>query len=610
MFISLKYAKYLCLNMTRFIRLRVSLSLICCALGLQIVADVFSQGVAVPRRPARTQTTIKNQKPIPRINFQDVAAKSGLTARHVTGTENEKRYIIETTGSGVALFDYDQDGWVDIFLVNGTSLAGFPPGQEPTNHLYHNNRDGTFADVTDKSNLRRSGWGQGACVADFDNDGADDLFVTYFGNDVLYQNNGKGRFEDVTEKAGLKRKTTRWSTGCSFLDYDKDGDLDLFIAGYVDFDFKNTPAKGSNQYCLWKGIPVMCGPRGLPAGTNLLYQNNGDGTFTDVSEKSGIAKPSGRYSFTSLVSDYDNDGWPDIYVACDSTTNILYPNEGNGSFTVIGIISGTAVNEDGQEQAGMGVSAADYDLDGLFDLVKTNFADDTPTLYRNNGDGAFTDVTYTAQLGVNTRFLGWGTGFFHFDHPGWKDIYMANSHVYPEVEAQHANSPYKQQRLLFWNLRNGTFLDLSSRAGAGIADRRSSRGSALGDLDNDGSLEIVVNNMNDTPSLLKNYGERKNWILIKLIGKKSNRSGIGARVTVVTGKMKQMNETRSGDSYISQNDLRLHFGIGDATRVERVEILWPSGRKESFENLKANQIVTLEEGRGTPMAQQTRPGKS
>ncbi|HKQ78038.1 MAG TPA: CRTAC1 family protein [Blastocatellia bacterium] len=576
----------------------------------QLIVDVFSQGVAVPRRPAKPQTNVKPGAPAPKVQFQDIAAKAGLTARHVTGADTEKKYIIETTGSGVALIDYDNDGWLDIFLVNGTTLEGFPNGKEPINHLYRNNKNGTFTEVTEKANLARSGWGQGACVGDFDNDGYDDLFVTYWGQNALYRNTGKGDFVEITEKAGLLHKSARWSTGCSFLDYDKDGDLDLFVANYVDFDIGKTPAKGSNQYCLWKGVPVMCGPRGLPAGRNILYQSNGDGTFTDVSEKSGIAKPTGRYAFTSLVSDYDNDGWPDIYVTCDSTPNILYHNEGNGAFTDIGLISGTAVNEDGQEQAGMGVSAADYDLDGFFDLVKTNFADDTPTLYRNSGDGAFTDVTYTAQLGVNTRFLGWGTGFFDFDHDGWKDIYMVNGHVYPEVEAINANSPYKQERLLFWNLRNGTFLDISSQAGAGITNRRSSRGSAIGDLDNDGSLEIVINNMNDTPSLLKNSGERKNWILIKTVGKKSNRSGIGARVTVMAAGLKQMDEVRSGDSYISQNDMRLHFGIGDATRVDRVEILWPSGRKEFFESLKANQIATLEEGRGTSMSQQPRPGKN
>jgi hypothetical protein len=579
------------------------------AVSRQISIEVFSQGVAVPKRHPKPQSDVKLDALPPKVQFQDIAAKAGLTARHVTGADAEKKYIIETTGSGVALFDYDNDGWLDIFLVNGTKLEGFPKGQEPVNHLYRNNKNGTFTDVTEKANLARGGWGQGACVGDFDNDGYDDLFVTYWGQNTLYRNNRNGTFTDVTEKASLLHKTVRWSTGCSFLDYDKDGDLDLLVANYVDFDISKTPAKGSNQYCLWKGVPVMCGPRGLPAGKNILYQNNGDGTFTDVSEKSGVAKPAGRYAFTSIVSDYDNDGWPDIYVACDSTPNILYHNEGNGTFTDIGFISGTAVNEDGKEQAGMGVSAADYDLDGFFDLVKTNFADDTPTLYRNNGDGSFTDVTYTAKLGVNTRFLGWGTGFFDFDHDGWKDIYMVNGHVYPEVEAHNANSPYRQERLIFWNLRNGTFLDISSRAGAGITDRRSSRGSALGDLDNDGSLEIVVNNMNDTPSLLKNYGEKQNWILIKTVGRKSNRNGIGARVTVVAAGLKQMDEVRSGDSYISQNDIRLHFGVGAATKVERVEVLWPSGRKEAFENLKANQVVVLEEGKGTLLTQETGRGK-
>jgi hypothetical protein len=574
-----------------------------------VTGAALSQGVAVPKRPAKPQPNVKLNASPPKVQFQDVAAKAGLTARHVTGAQSEKKYIIETTGSGVALFDYDNDGWLDIFLVNGTTLEGFPKGREPTNHLYRNNKNGTFTDVTEKANLARSGWGQGACVGDFDNDGYDDLFVTYWGQNALYRNNRNGSFTDVAEKAGLLHKTVRWSTGCSFLDYDKDGDLDLFVANYVDFDISKTPAKGSNQYCLWKGVPVMCGPRGLPAGRNILYQNNGDGTFADVSEKSGVAKPAGRYAFTSLVSDYDNDGWPDIYVACDSTPNILYHNEGDGTFTDIGLISGTAVNEDGQEQAGMGISAADYDLDGFFDIVKTNFADDVPTLYRNSGDGSFVDVTYTAQLGVNTRFLGWGTGFFDFDHDGWKDIFMVNGHVYPEVEALNANSPYKQERELFWNLRNGTFLDISAQAGPGILDRRSSRGAAVGDLDNDGGLEIVVNNMNDTPSLLKNYGERRNWILIKTVGRKSNRSGVGARVTVVAAGLKQMDEVRSGDSYISQNDMRLHFGIGAATKVERVEVLWPSGRKEAFENLKANQIVTLEEGKGSLAPQETERGK-
>jgi hypothetical protein len=570
---------------------------------------VLGQGVAVPKRPARPAPEVKLKTPPPKVRFEDIAATVGLTARHVTGTDAEKQFIIETTGSGVALFDYDNDGWLDIFLVNGTTLDGFPKGQEPINHLYHNNQNGTFSDVTEKANLVRTGWGQGACVGDFDNDGFDDLFVTYWGQNVLHHNNGNGTFTDITEKAGLLHTKPRWSTGCSFLDYDKDGDLDLFVANYVDFDLQKAPAKGSHQYCLWKGTPVMCGPRGLPAGTNLLYQNNGNGTFTDVSEKSGVNKPRGRYGFTSLVSDYDNDGWPDIYVACDSTPNILYHNDGNGTFSDIGVISGSAFNEDGLEQAGMGVSAADYDHDGFFDLVKTNFADDIPTLYHNNQDGTFTDVTYQARLGIHTRFLGWGTGFFDFDHDGWKDIFMVHGHVYPEVEAQSGNAPYKQERLLFWNLRNGTFFDLSAQAGTAILARHCSRGAAVGDLDNDGSLEIVVNNMNDTPSVLKNAGGKKNWIMIKTVGRRSNRNGIGARVTVVAGGVRQMDEVRSGGSYISHNDLRLHFGTGDAIKVDRAEVSWPSGRNEVFENLKANRVITLEEGSGIPLVTKTRMGK-
>jgi enediyne biosynthesis protein E4 len=567
------------------------------ALAIQSGVNVGAQGVAVPKRPPRQAPKTKIDIPLPKVQFEDIAPKAGLTARHVTGQDREKRYILEMAGSGVALFDYNNDGWLDIFLVNGTTLEGFPKGQEPTNHLYRNDKGGAFTDVTAQSNLVRSGWGQGACVGDYDNDGSDDLFVTYFGQNLLYRNTGQGRFIDVTQSAGLTHKSTRWGTGCSFLDFDRDGDLDLFVANYVDFDIERTPAKGSGQFCTWKGIPVMCGPRGLPAGKNILYQNNGNGTFIDVSEKSGIAGPSGHYAFTPIVSDYDNDGWPDIYVACDSTPNILYHNEGNGTFTDTGLLSGSALNEDGQEQAGMGVSAGDYDLDGFIDLVKTNFSDDISTLYRNNGEGTFTDMSFQAGLGANTRFLGWGVGFFDFDHDGWKDIFMVNGHVYPEAEGQ-TDDQYKQERLLYWNLRNGKFLDISSHAGPGIKTKWTSRGAAVGDLDNDGGLEIVTNNMNDRPSLLKNFAERKNWVSLKLVGQESNRNGIGARVTLFVGRLKQMDEVRSGGSYISHNDLRLHFGIGDATRVDRAEVLWPSGRIEVFENLKANQVVVIQEGKG------------
>jgi enediyne biosynthesis protein E4 len=577
--------------------------LICIVISAQVVIDLFAQGAAVPKRPDRPPPQVKLDRPIPKIQFEDIAANSGLTSRHTSGGEREKNYIIETTGSGVALFDYDNDGWLDIFLLNGTTFSGVPKGQTPTNHLYRNNRNGKFFDVTEKAGLVSTGWGQGVCTGDYDNDGNEDLFVTYWGQNTLSRNNGNGTFTNVTEKSGLASEKMRYGSGCAFLDYDKDGLLDLFVANYVDLDLQKTPSKGSNQYCVWKATPVMCGPRGLPAPTNLLYRgvkdSNGAVKFVEVSEKTGIAKVTGRYAFTPVVSDFDNDGWPDIYVACDSTPSILYHNNGDGSFSDIGLLSGSAVNEDGQEQAGMGVAAGDYNRDGFIDLVKTNFADDTPTLYRNNKDGSFTDVTYPSRLGVNTQFLGWGVCFFDFDCDGWKDIFMANGHVYPEVDALAGKSPYKQERLLFWNLGNGTFADLSSQAGSGIAERRVSRGAAAGDLDNDGSLEIVVNNMNDTPSLLKNSGEKQNWIMFKLNGKQSNRSGIGARVRVVAGDLIQIDEVRSGGSYISQNDLRLHFGIGKARGVDRVEVIWPSGRNEAFGNLKANRIVILEEGNGT-----------
>jgi hypothetical protein len=573
----------------------------------------YAQGVAVPNRPNRPQPKVKVNIPLPKVRFLDVAAKAGLAAANVSGPERDKQYIIETTGSGVALFDCDNDGWLDIFVVNGTTLAPPPKGQEPTSHLYRNNHDGTFADITQRAGLTRTGWGQGVCAGDYDNDGDIDLLITYWGQNALYQNNGDATFTDVAEKVGLGQKAVRWSTGCSFLDYDKDGDLDLFIANYIDLDLQKTPARGSNDYCSWKGLAVVCGPRGLPPGVNLLYRNNlkerGNHSFTDVSEASGIAKVTGRYGFTSLVSDYDNDGWPDIYLACDSTPNILFHNEGNGAFTDIGLLSGTAVNEDGQEQAGMGVAAGDYDHDGLIDLVKTNFADDTPTLYRNLGKNLFTDATYPARLGVNTRFLGWGAGFPDVDNDGWKDIFMVNGHVYPEVDTLNSQSPFKQERVLFWNLRDKTFLDITEHSGAGLLDRRASRGVAFGDLDNDGGLEAVVNNLNDLPSLLKNTGERQNWVLLQTVGTKSNRSGIGARVTIIAGGMRQIDEVRSGGSFLSQNDLRLHFGLGKVSLIERAEVLWPSGRKEVFASLKANRVVVLEEGKGAAMESKLSSGK-
>ncbi len=535
------------------------------------------------------------------VTLVDVGARAGLNSRCVFGDEYVKRWIIETTGCGIAFFDYNDDGWIDIFQVNGTTLEGFPKGQEPTNHLYHNNRDGTFTDVTVKAGLARTGWGQGVSIGDYDNDGLDDLFVTYWGENALYHNNGDGTFTDVTEKAGLAQRgpRPRWNTGCCFLDYDKDGRLDLFVANYVDFDLARAPAPGEGKYCHWKGVPVNCGPRGLPASANILYHNNGDGTFTDVSEKAGILKTPGHYSFTAVAADFNNDGWPDIYVACDSTPSILYRNNHDGTFTDVAVQSGCAYNEDGQEQGGMGAAPGDYNCDGWLDIFKTNFSDDTSSLYRNNRDGTFTDATFEAGMGLNTRYLGWGCGFVDLDNDGWLDVFLANGHVYPELEKAGLGTPYKEPKTLYRNLRNGRFEDVSKRAGPAVQLPASARGVAFGDFDNDGDLDIAINNMNDTPTLLRNDGGNGNrWLKLKLVGTRSNRSGIGARVRVVAGSHAQTDEVRSGGSYISQNDLRLHFGMGPAARADLVEVRWPSGQVDTLKDVETNQTIRVKEGAG------------
>jgi hypothetical protein len=560
----------------------------------------------------------------------DIAAQAGLKSVCISGDPETKRWIVETTGCGIAFFDYDQDGWLDIFQVSATTLdSSVAPGtisvapqtglamltqnpqskiqnrkskiEDPTCHLYHNNRDGTFTDVTARAGLTRSGWAQGVCVGDYDNDGWDDLFVTYWGRNSLYHNNGDGTFTDVTEKAGLVQHgpRPRWNNGCCFVDYDRDGHLDLFVANYVDLDLSLTPTAGSGKFCLWKGVPVMCGPRGLPGSSNFLYHNNGDGTFTDVTEKAGILKTPGYYAFTALTGDFDNDGWPDIYVACDSTPSILYHNNHDGTFGDIAVPAGCAYNEDGQEQAGMGASAGDYNCDGWLDIFKTNFSDDTCSLYRNNGDGTFTDSTFAAGMGLNTRHLGWGCGFADLDNDGWPDVFAAHGHVYPEVERAGVDVPYREPKIVYRNLRNGKFEDVSSRAGPGAGLLRSARGVAFGDFDNDGDIDIVVNNVGDPPTLLRNDVDNKNrWLKIKAIGTRSNRSGIGARVKVVAGSHSQIDEVRSGGSYISQNDLRLHFGMGSALTADLVEIRWPSGQVDRLENVETNQVVRVKEGAG------------
>jgi enediyne biosynthesis protein E4 len=541
--------------------------------------------------------------------FLDVAEKSGLTMTNTFGGKNTKKYIIETTGTGVAIFDYDNDGWPDIFLVNGTTLEG--SDKSATNHLYRNNHDGTFTDVTKPAGLAGpAGWGQGACAGDYDNDGWEDLYVTYYGKNRLYHNN-KGVFTEVAEKTGTAGTGKAWGTGCAFLDYDRDGMLDLVIANYVDFDLAKAPAPGERASCVWKGVPVMCGPRGLPPAKNILYHNLGDGKFADVTSTAHIDQTSGHYSLGVATFDFDNDGWPDIYIACDSTASILFRNNHDGTFTDIAVAAGAAYNEDGREQAGMGVTIGDYNGDGKLDIFKTNFSDDTSTLYRNNGNNTFDDVTFAAGLGLHTQYLGWGTSFFDFDNDGWPDILVVNGHVYPEVDKQHLGSTYPEPRILYHNNGNGTFTDTSADAGSGITATHAGRGLAIGDLFNDGRLSAVVSNMNDHPSLLVNQVRSPNhWIGIRTVGTKSNRDGIGARITVKAGPRTLVDEVRSGAAYASQSDVRVHFGLGSTNKLDWVQIRWPSGRVEQFERLPVDTIHTLKEGSGTPSEPGMRPADS
>jgi hypothetical protein len=537
------------------------------------------------------------------VQFVNIAREAGLRSKTIFGSERKNLYLLETTGCGAAFFDYDNDGWLDIFLVNGTRFeANYAKGDEPTNRLYKNNRDGTFTDVTAKAGLQRTGWGQGVCVGDYDNDGHEDLFISYWGDCALYHNNGNGAFTDVAEKAGVTTRTKtglkRENTGCAFLDYNRDGHLDLFVANYIDFDLKTAPLPESGP-CLYKGLLVACGPPGLKGGKNILFHNNGDGTFTDVSEKSGILNTPGTYGLGVTVSDFDNDGWPDIYVANDSTSSTLYKNNHDGTFTDVAIEAGAAYSPDGKPQAGMGVSVADYNCDGWFDLVKTNFTGDTASLYKNIGDMVFEDQTFQAGLGKNTRFLSWGVGFLDFDNDGWADILVCNGHVYPEVGETDAESGYRERKILYRNLGNGKFTDVSMDAGPGILEKVPGRGCAFGDFDNDGDIDVLVNCINDVPQLLRcDQAEKTNWLKIKTVGTKSNRSGIGARIYCVTaGGHRQMDEVRSGNSYISQNDLRVHFGLGKATKAD-LEIHWPSGQVDKLAGVAANQILSVTEGKG------------
>jgi enediyne biosynthesis protein E4 len=534
-------------------------------------------------------------KPFP-VTFTDIAKQAGVNDTNVYGGIDSKKYIIETNGCGVAFFDYNNDGWTDVLVSNGTKLEGFPKGQEPTIHLYHNNKNGTFTDVTIKAGLRLTGWGAGVAIGDYDNDGNEDLFLTYYGQNVLFRNNGNGTFTDVTKKVGLPTGSVRWGSGATFIDYDRDGKLDLFVANYLKFDVKTAPEPGKGSTCFWKGIPVNCGPKGLPTDTNLLYHNNGNGTFTDVSDKSGVSKVMGRYSMTSIVTDFNSDGWADIYVACDSTPSTLYRNNKDGTFTDVSLETGTAYNEDGNEQAGMGVTVGDYDNNGFPDIFKTHFADDLPILYKNSGKGFYDDASRLAGFD-HTRYVQWGTGFADFDNDGWADIMTATGNVYPEVEKYFKEYPHRSPRLLYQNLGNGRFKDVTAQSGTGISEPKSSRGAAFGDFDNDGDVDALVMNMNEPPLLLRNdLKSDNNWLSIKLIGVKSNRSAIGSKVTIKIGEKILMQEVTSQTSYYSHNDFRLHFGLGANKQVDSIEIRWANGDTETVKNIASNQFISIKEG--------------
>lgn len=524
------------------------------------------------------------------IRFVDVTESAGITFKHVSSPE--KRYIVESMSGGVALLDYDRDGFQDIYFVNSLTVDLLKSNGKTKSALYRNNGDGTFTDVTAKAGVGDIGWGMGVAVADYNNDGFEDLYVTCVGPNRLLKNNGNGTFSDVTKTAGVDDQ--RWSAGAAFVDYDNDGRVDLFVANYVAFDFKNLPEFGKGRLCQYKGIPVQCGPRGLPGDGDTLYHNEGDGTFTDVTKKAGVSDPDGYYGMGVICSDFDEDGLVDIFVANDSTPNFLYKNNGDGTFKEIGFPAGVAVNENGSEQGCMGVTLGDYDHDGRLDLFVTNFDDDYNVLYHNDGKGSFTDVSHAANVAaVSLPFVGWGTKVFDYDNDGWVDLFVANGHVYPQIPS------YRQRNFIHKNNRNGTFTELGMELGPPLAEKRVGRGTAFGDLDNDGDVDIVINNLDGAPTLLRNDGGNANKsVLIRLAGVKSNRSGIGARVKIVSGDLVQTDEVHSGDSYISQSDLRLHFGLEKRTKIDLIEVRWPSGTVDKITDAKVNSIVSIKEGSG------------
>jgi len=542
---------------------------------------------------------------LPGFQLVDVTTASKIRFEHVVSAE--KKYLIESMSGGVLLLDYDQDGWLDIYFTNSPTVEAALRGEKARSALYRNNHDGTFTDVTEQAGVGYPCWAMGGAVADYNNDGWPDILVTCEEGLVLYRNNGDGTFTDVTKQAHLT--DPRWSTGAAFADYDGDGFVDLAVSRYVEFDLKNLPKFGVGATCHYRGIPVQCGPRGMKGIGDSLYHNNGDGTFMDVSKSAGVDDASGYYGLGVLWSDFNDDGRPDLFIADDSTPNYLYRNDGNGRFTDVSFISGTAVSRDGGEMAGMGVAACDFNHSGRFSIYVTDFEDQSNMLYRNDGAMTFTeDASESGIAAVTVPYLGWGTGCIDLDNDGWPDLFVVNGHVYPQVDALAAGAKYKERKLVFLNQGNGTFRDVSSLVGDAVTRAESSRGAAFGDLDNDGRMDVVVENIDGRPMILRNEGRSGNhWIGFQVSGTKSNRAAIGAKVKIIAGGMTQVDEVRSGGSYLSQNDLRVHFGLGSATKIDSVEVRWPSGTIDVMKSLAADKFYAVLEGKGLVDVEQVRP---
>ena len=567
-------------------------------------ASLAQEGHNIPPPPHPGAKAIEcTGRPIPQL--EDITAKAGIVFKH--SSDPAKKYIVESMSGGVILFDYDRDGWLDIYFTNAPSVAMAMKGETSRGALYHNNRDGTFTDVTDKAGIGTPCFAMGGAVGDYDNDGWPDLYVTCFGGNVLYHNNGDGTFTDVAKKAGVA--DGRWSAGAAFGDYDGDGFLDLAVANYVDFHLNELPAFGKAPNCKYRGIQVQCGPRGLKGAGDSLFHNNGDGTFTDVSKAAGVDDPNGYYGMQAVWADFNNTGRPDLYVTNDSTPKFLYKNDGHGKFSEIGLESGTAVDEDGSEQASMGIAIGDYLHSGRPSLYVTNFSDEYSVLFRNDGNWNFTDVSYKSGVAVpSLPFVKWGAAFVDLDNDGWLDLIAVCGHVYPQVDVLPSGARYREPKILQMNQKDGTFCDASTQAGPALRESRVSRGLAVGDLFNDGQMDVVINDLDGSPMILKSHGIAGNhWVSFELAGTESNRMAIGARLKLVAGGMTQTDEIHSGSSYLSQNDVRVHFGLGKAAKIDSLEIRWPSGRTETLKDLAADKFYSILEGQGIVPAEKIRP---